>query len=169
VPAEIRSFLQMDHPTELTPSTRVTPELEVERLDPPDASLCASLYLAIGQDHYWIDRRSWLHARWAEHLKLPDVQVWLARQAGQVAGYAELHRVNGGGVEISYFGLLPAFVGQGLGGPFLSEVVQQAWATPAARVLVDTSTLDHPNALRNYQARGFKVVRSEERVVGEGE
>jgi hypothetical protein len=33
------------------------------------------------------------------------------------------------------------------------------------RVWVHTNTLDHPRALRNYQARGFRIFRREDEVV----
>jgi hypothetical protein len=37
--------------------------------------------------------------------------------------------------------------------------VERAWEAGADRVLVNTCTLDHPQALPNYLARGFEVVR----------
>ncbi|MEX1019795.1 MAG: GNAT family N-acetyltransferase [Litorilinea sp.] len=68
-------------------------------------------------------------------------------------------------VEIAYFGLLPAFVGQGIGGLLLSTAIQRAWAWQAQRVWVHTCTLDHPNALQNYQARGLRIYNQEDVLV----
>ena len=77
---------------------------------------------------------------------------------GTPAGYFELDDQDGD-VEIAYFGLLPQFLGKGLGGGFLTAAVEKAWEMGAARVWVHTCSLDHPNALKNYQARGFQIYR----------
>ena len=51
------------------------------------------------------------------------------------------------------------FLGKGLGGGFLTAAVEKAWEMGAARVWVHTCSFDHPNALKNYQARGFQIYR----------
>jgi GNAT superfamily N-acetyltransferase len=74
-------------------------------------------------------------------------------------------------VEIAYFGLLPQFVGRGLGGQLLTEGVRRAWTlhervpgcAPVERVWVHTCTLDGPHALRNYLARGFQEFHTDTR------
>jgi GNAT superfamily N-acetyltransferase len=70
----------------------------------------------------------------------------------------------GNEVEIETFGLLPEFVGKGLGGYALTLGIQQAWelAPSVTRVWLHTSTLDHPHALPNYHRRGFRTFRAEE-------
>jgi GNAT superfamily N-acetyltransferase len=71
-----------------------------------------------------------------------------------------------GQVEITTFGLLPEFVGRGLGGHALTLAIRQAWqvgaldAEPVRRVWLHTSTLDHPNALPNYRRRGFRPFKT---------
>ena len=77
---------------------------------------------------------------------------------GTPAGYFELNTQDKD-VELAYFGLLPPFVGKGLGGGLLSTAIENAWGTETNRVWVHTSSLDHPNALKNYQARGFQIYR----------
>jgi len=69
-----------------------------------------------------------------------------------------------GEVEIAYFGLLPDSIGRGLGSALLMTAIENAWAwTPTpSRVWVHTCNRDHPNALNNYQARGFKIYKIEE-------
>jgi GNAT superfamily N-acetyltransferase len=65
-------------------------------------------------------------------------------------------------VEIAYFGLLLKFIGRGLGGALLTSAIENAWAwspTPS-RVWVHTCNRDHPSALANYQARGFKIYKT---------
>ena len=78
---------------------------------------------------------------------------------GTPAGYFEIEKRPEGDVEIKNFGLLPAFIGQGLGGRLLT--VERAWAWGATRVWLHTCTHDHPHALHNYVARGFRVCKTE--------
>ena len=68
---------------------------------------------------------------------------------------------RGSEVEILYFGLVPEAIGHGLGGFLLARTVEQAWALGAERVVLNTCTLDAPQALPNYEARGFVRVREE--------
>ena len=61
--------------------------------------------------------------------------------------------------------LLPQFIGTGRGGQFLTAAIARAWQMGANRVWLHTSTLDHPRALANYQARGFRIFRTEDKEV----
>jgi hypothetical protein len=42
-------------------------------------------------------------------------------------------------------------------------LARRAWEAGARRVWLHTASLDHPNALANYLARGFRVYDTEER------
>ena len=64
-------------------------------------------------------------------------------------------------MEIVYFGLVPSFIGKGIGGAMLTRAVRAAHAMGAMRVWLHTCTLDSPNALPAYQARGFRSYRTE--------
>jgi GNAT superfamily N-acetyltransferase len=77
------------------------------------------------------------------------------------AGYFELRKCEDGSTEIAYFGLLPAFLGRGLGKHLLTAATEQAWAEGANRVWLHTCTLDDPAALPNYLKRGFKPCKTE--------
>ena len=78
-----------------------------------------------------------------------------------MAGYVEFNVHDDSGVEIAQFGLLPEFIGQGLGGYMLTLAVEEAWKKKPSRVWLHTSSFDHPNALENYQARGFRMFKKE--------
>ncbi len=155
-------WLEMGAPAELRPA-RPAPGLAVARAEVPSPQLSRFLYTAVGGDWYWRDRLGWTYARWRAHLDRPEVETWVGAVGGTPAGYAELERHPREGVEVAYFGLLPEFIGRGLGGHLLTEAVRRAWAIGTDRVWVHTCTLDGPNALANYRARGFRVVREESR------
>jgi hypothetical protein len=79
---------------------------------------------------------------------------------GVPAGYAEFNRKNLPVMAIAYFGLMPDFIGRGLGKYFLNWAVDHAWSYDGVeRVTVDTCSLDHPRALSSYQRAGFQPVR----------
>jgi GNAT superfamily N-acetyltransferase len=103
----------------------------------------------------------WTYQQWLAYLDRPELQTWVGYVSGTPAGYFELEAQAEGNVEIAYFGLLPRFVGQGLGGALLTAAVEKAWEMKAARVWLHTCTLDHPAALTNYQRRGFSLFREE--------
>jgi GNAT superfamily N-acetyltransferase len=77
------------------------------------------------------------------------------------AGYAEVRKDSDGSVELAYFGLVPEYVGRGLGKHLLSVVVERIWEEGTGRIWLHTCTLDHPSALPNYLKRGFVPFRTE--------
>ena len=76
---------------------------------------------------------------------------------GRQAGFAELDRRRSGQIELAYFGLLPNYIGVGLGKYFLFWIVKQAWSYAPERLWVHTCDLDHRAALPNYERAGFRV------------
>jgi len=157
-------YLELRDPGELRPGRRPPEDFEVRRAAIPCPELNRFLYTAVGGDWYWIDRLRWTYAQWLRYLDRPELQTWVAYCAGTPAGYFELEAQAGGDVEVAYFGLLPCFVGQGLGGALLTAAAERAWAMGAARVWLHTCTFDHPKALANYQARGFRIYRQETKL-----
>ena len=86
----------------------------------------------------------------------------------EVAGFLEVHGHPNRQVEIASFGLVPEFVGKGYGSAALAQAVRVTWKTPSldgllpVRIWLHTSTRDHPAALPNYEARGFRCFAVEE-------
>ena len=154
---EITWYLQMQSQEELRPKA-LLPETQLVRLEIPLPALNRFFYLEVGKLWQWTDRLNWSEEEWRNWAERENVQTWMLHLRGTPAGYFELDDQDGD-VEIAYFGLLPQFLGKGLGGGFLTAAVEKAWEMGAARVWVHTCSLDHPNALKNYQARGFQIYR----------
>ena len=125
------------------------------------ASFYRYLYREVGRPWHWIDRLPWSDERIRAHVASPGIEIWLLARDGVPAGFAELERARDGSVEIVYFGLLPDFIGRHAGRPFLDAILGRAWDGGTTRVWLHTCTLDHPRALTNYLAGGFRVVREE--------
>ena len=131
------------------------------RVDSYPPSLYRYLYREVGRPWQWIDRLPWSDDRIREHLATPGIEVWLLSHHTVPAGFLELARGVDGSVEIVYFGLLPEFIGRRVGRAFLAASLHRAWSEDTSRVWLHTCTLDHPRALPNYLAAGFRVVRDE--------
>ena len=67
-------------------------------------------------------------------------------------------------IELAYFGLMPEFIGKGLGKFFLNAMIDRAWAHKPKRVWLHTCTLDHPQALAVYQRAGFTPYKQEVKI-----
>lgn len=124
------------------------------------------LYELVGEDWEWNDKSGWTRDRWREYAESDNLRTWLAYNQGSIAGFFELKQVDQETNELAYFGLARKFIGKGFGGALLSEAVTEAWRWGSPqRVIVNTCSLDHPNALANYHARGFSIYEIK-KVVG---
>jgi ribosomal protein S18 acetylase RimI-like enzyme len=154
------TYLEITARTELRAGRAPHVPCAVTRVEIPTPALNRFLYVAVGQSWAWNDRLEWDAARWREHVDRPELETWVAYVRGTPAGYFELE-MQGDDVEIVYFGLLPEFIGLGLGGTLLTAAIERAFGVGAARAWVHTCSLDHPQALGNYLARGMRVYRTE--------
>lgn len=156
----LRTYLEMTSPADLRPEGEGGLGVRLEPVEACPWHFYRYLYVEVGGQYHWQDRLSWTEAQFREYLAGPST-IWLLAVMGAPAGYFELRRQQDGSVEIAYFGLLPEFVGRGLGKYLLTRAVEEAWALKPTRVWLHTCTLDHPGALPNYLKRGFRKVREE--------
>ena len=152
--------LEMRDPAQLRRAPVPSPAPQIVRAEIPSPALNRFLYTSVGGAWHWTDRLPWTWENWMRWLDRPEHQTWVMYVSGTPAGYFELNR-QGDDVEIAYFGITPAFIGRGLGGHLLTRSIEQAWAMGPKRVWVHTCTLDHPAALKNYQARGMTLYQEE--------
>lgn len=155
-----RTYLEMTAPASgATPAPE--PAARIERVLDCPASFFRYLYVEVGRAYHWRDRLGWTDELVRDRLADPTVSLHLLSVAGAPAGYFELQRHPDRSVEIVYFGLLPEFIGRGLGRYLLGEAAAEAWRLGASRVWLHTCTLDDKAALPNYLARGFRPFRTE--------
>ena len=156
-----RTYLRMTSPAALRRTRHAGAGPRVQQIVPCPVDRYRALYQAVGASWHWHDRDAWSDPRLAEHLAQPGVHVHVLTVDEETAGYFELQRHDDGDVEIVYFGLVPRFIGRGLGGYLLTVAVEEAWRLGATSVWLHTCTLDHPAALANYRARGFEPYHTE--------
>lgn len=156
---EYRYFLEMTAESDLLPSSGEHGNIEIRQQSVPDLELSRHLYDAVGSEYHWTERTPWTDEQWLERLSLENVEMWVAYKHETILGYFELSMDEEKNVELAYFGLLPQFIGQGIGGYLLTAAIRRAWKMGAVRVWLHTSTRDHAHALANYKARGFRVFK----------
>jgi ribosomal protein S18 acetylase RimI-like enzyme len=157
----VRTYLELLDPADLQGAAAPAGDVRVDRATTASPALWRHLYTEVGREYHWVDRLPWSDEDITRYLTDPALELWVLRVTGETAGYFELRRHDDGAVEIAYFGLLPAFTGQGLGKFMLTTAVERAWARGANRVWLHTSSLDHSSALSNYLARGFSIWKQE--------
>jgi len=119
------------------------------------------LYDAVGRDYEWTSRKKLSDAALAAVIHDPRDEVHVLFVDGVPAGFAELDRREESEIELVQFGLMPEFIGQGLGRYFLQWAIDQAWRYSPKRFWLHTCTKDHPAALPNYLKAGFSIYKEE--------
>ena len=128
------------------------------RAERPTHAFYRFLYDRIGKDWLWWERRAMAENDLRAILEDERVEIYVLHVDGVPAGLAELDRRGEPDLELAYFGLMPEFIGMGLGRYLLSHAIDIAWRHEPARLLVNTNTLDHPKALPLYQQCGFRPI-----------
>lgn len=159
----VTTYLEMRSPDQLRPKRCADGRFQIRENKEPNWQFNRDLYFAVGEMWSWNDKRAWTDEQWKEYALGQKLRTFAAYYDNSLAGYYELRRDGENGVEISYFGLLPAFIGRGFGGALLTSAVEEAWrmSPSITRVWVHTCTRDHPRALANYQARGMVIYKRE--------
>jgi ribosomal protein S18 acetylase RimI-like enzyme len=158
VETQHRSFLLEATTESFRPSARH--RLKLERTTPIAWQRSKELWCGVGLG-FWTARSRWTEGRWRQHLGEPAVSFWVAMRRGQDIGFFELVAQRRG-IKIEGFGLLPSQRGRGFGSTLLSLATAEAFRLGGTRVWLHTATDDHPSALPNYLARGFRVYREQE-------
>jgi GNAT superfamily N-acetyltransferase len=156
-----RTYLEMRARSELQPALSADPQIRIEQLHDCSPSLYRHLYVEVGRNYHWIDRLPWTDEQIAAYLQEPETSLWLMTYENESAGYFELRRCEDSSIEIAYFGLLPGFLGRGMGKHLLTCATEQAWVDGARRVWLHTCTLDDSAAMPNYLKRGFRPFKTE--------
>lgn len=141
------------------------PGVSLEHVSDITPAFYRSLYRDVGEPWLWWERLPLDDEALLAVIAAPGVEIHVLYVDGQPAGFAEIDRRVTADVELRYFGIAPAFIGRGLGGWMLDQVLRIAWRPPAEKVSVNTCDLDHPRALALYQSRGFEICGREERPV----
>lgn len=153
------TFLRMDHlparPLRALPDSVM---LRATRLDVQDYR---DIYTKIGTPWLWWLRRVMPDAALARHLASAAVATHVLYAGDEIAGFFETESSSWPDVNLNYFGLAPEFIGRGLGTALLDAAISSTFhgSIGLRGFTVNTCTADHPRALPNYIAAGFREMR----------
>lgn len=140
-------------------------KLALLRAVEPTVPFYRFLYNEVGGPWLWWERRVLDDDALTAIIQDDRVEVYVLYLEGVPAGYAELDRRQEGEINLAYFGLMPPFIGRGLGRFLLTLVIDIAWSHGPKRLTVNTNTLDHPKALTMYQRCGFVPTHRVDQVI----
>ena len=151
------TYLEMTTPPTTAPIRAPLAGIEIRVARRPSVSFYRYLYRTIGDDWSWVVRRLLSDEELLQIIGDPAVEVNVLWVEGVPAGYAELDRREAPDTELAYFGLLPEFIGRGLGRYLLDWTIRHAWRARPRRLWVHTCDFDHPRAVAVYRKSGFRV------------
>ena len=156
-----RNFLEIRDVKNLKINPTKKIKFSVKKIN-PDFQLNKFFYKQVGKKHRWLDRLNWSDEKWINYISNKDLDTYIISDSENLVGFFELlNNPHLSETEISYFGLLEEYIGRGIGGYALSVAIRKSFEKDIKRVWLHTCTLDHPNALKNYIARGMTVFKKE--------
>ena len=159
------TYLEMKAPPPPRPPRQPAHPVALLRLREPSANFYRYLYAAVGEPWLWYERRTMTDDALLPLIRAEGVEISVLYADGEPAGFFELDYRAKDEVNLAYFGLVPRFIGHGLGGFLLGRAVEEAWRRAARRLWLHTCTLDHPRALALYQKAGFVPYKQETKTI----
>jgi ribosomal protein S18 acetylase RimI-like enzyme len=153
-------YLEMKEQGLFRPSSGYESLLSIKEIS-NDAYLNFVLFAAVGLPWRWYSRLSWSIEEWNAYFHQHHIRTFLGFRQSDLVGYFELEFTESKHTELKFFGLMPQYIGRGLGGALLSHAVEEGWKHDTTRLWLHTCDLDSEAALNNYISRGFKVYKEE--------
>ena len=156
-----RNFLELKNINELVKKDKPEDNYSVEKTK-PDFQLNKFFYKQIGKKYRWTDRLIWSDLQWSSYVSNKNLETYVIKNSDDLVGYFELiHHPEINETELAYLGLFEDYFGKGVGGYALTIAIVKYFKKKIKRMWVHTCTLDHPNAIKNYLARGMKIFKEE--------
>lgn len=115
------------------------------------------LYLAVGEKWGWSGRRIISKNELEEILTDKNTKIYRLFSNEEICGFVELS-IQDSAIEIAYLGLIPKYIGKGIGKMLLKLAIHTAWQHNECKKLwLHTCQYDHKDALTVYLKYGFKV------------
>ena len=155
-----RYYLEITSIKNLKGKDKPSNKIILELVDNKNYEFNEFFYKQIGKKHQWGDRLVWKEKDWIKYVSNENVRTYILKEDEELVGYFELIFDNNE-CEIAYFGILEEYIGKSFGSYMLSEAIKIAFKKKVKRIWVHTCSLDHQNAILNYQARGMNIFKTE--------
>ena len=155
-----RYYFEITSIKNLKDKDKPSDKIILESVDNKNYELNEFFYKQIGKKHQWVDRLVWKEKDWIKYTSNENLKTYILKEGEELAGYFELI-FDKNECEIAYFGILEEYIGKSFGSYMLSEAIKIAFQRKVKRIWVHTCSLDHKNAILNYQARGMNIFKTE--------
>ncbi len=159
------TFLHMTHEPKIASLVQPHHKVAILRAEKPTIHFYRYLYNTVGDPYSWVSRKILSDEDLIAIIHHDKVDIFVLYVDGVPAGFCEIDWRNRPRADISFFGLIPEFIGEGFGAFFLQSIIRLIWAQEPDRVTIETCTLDHPKALPLYQRMGFEPYAQESRTL----
>ncbi|AZQ64357.1 GNAT family N-acetyltransferase [Flammeovirga pectinis] len=150
-------YLKKD--SSLAIQNRLLPKGDIKNWNPLTTTAYLEIYNQVGAEWGWTGRVLMSDTELSSWLNSDNCRLLKLIVDGEIAGFIEFDISKKQSIEVAYFGLLPAFIGQKLGLPFLMESIRKIeQELKTKEVWLHTCQFDHPFAIQVYQKAGFTVV-----------
>jgi GNAT superfamily N-acetyltransferase len=152
--ANVVTYLEM-RPPFIPRIASTSPEFAIRLVERPGLDWYRSLYREIGEPWLWFSRLRMPDQELRAILHDPAVDVFVLLHDGVDQGLLEFDRRSFPDIELSFFGVVPSFIGKGAGRALLVHSLPAEWEHRPQRIWLHTCTSDHPAALSFYTKFGF--------------
>ena len=157
-----RYYLEITSIDKLKDKQKPIDNLKIDLLKSENFELNKFFYKQIGKKYRWTDRLIWTDLQWSNYVSNKNLETYVIKNGEDLVGYFELiHHPEKNETELAYLGLFEDYFGKGVGGYALTTAIVKSFEKKIKRMWVHTCTLDHPNAIKNYLARGMKIFKEE--------
>ena len=112
------------------------------------------IYKSVGYKYNWIGR---LKINETELLKIihnNSVEIYLMKKNKKKIGFLEIDYRSSNEIKIVHLGIIENYIGKGYGKRLLNFAIKRAKKIGIKPLILQTNSLDHPNALIFYQKKG---------------
>ena len=164
------TYLVIEELPRTLPPMPAGPKLALMKAEQIPLHFYRYLYRTVGSAWLWFERLHLSDENLARRVHRDGIEIFVLYGNGAPAGYYELDFRKAHSANLAYFGLMPEWIGRGIGPWLLGSAIAEMFSRGASRATVNTCTLDHPAALPLYQKLGFRPVAQENRrlMVPEG-
>lgn len=153
------TYLEMTKPPSEVPVSAPLSDVSISKESKIDLDLYLHFQEKVGGDYHWVERLKMPRDEVRQIIHSPNAEIFVLRCADEYAGFCEFNLQELPDLELKFFGLMPQYIGRGLGKYFLSQMIAHAWTHAPHRLWLHTDSNDHPRALENYKNAGFKVYK----------
>lgn len=133
--------------------------LRLMRWQTPGTDKYRILFKRVGEHWLWFSRLAMADQELSVILHNPLVEVYaVVDPKGIEIGILELDFRMTGRCVISFLGLVPQLIRQGLGQWLMAQAIALGWRKSVSGLFVETSCIDDPRAMSLYLKTGFVAV-----------